>query len=149
MKIIYEKCGDRGQGLESLSSQNFFRLSFRNCKSCFYNCDNLLSFFHIRFESIRSLLCNITGHHHPGFRYFQGTIALQREKLTKCMGKMMSLCDNMTNIYAKCRIQNEKKNMNLFQLFSVLFSLESTVNCLKSKKLLTKKCPDCEFMVRG
>ena len=34
--------------------------------------------------------------------------------------------------------------MNLFQLFSVLVSLEFTVNCLKSKKN-TKKCSDCKI----
>ena len=28
----------------SLTSLNYFRLSFRNCKSCVYNCDDLLSF---------------------------------------------------------------------------------------------------------
>ena len=37
-----------------------------------------------------------------------------------------------------------KKNMNLFQLFSVLVLLEFTVNCLKSKKN-TKKCSDCKI----
>ena len=36
----------RGQGFESHSSLNvfFFRLSFHNCKSCVYNCDDLLSY---------------------------------------------------------------------------------------------------------
>ena len=34
----------RGQGFESRSSQNFFRLSFRSCFSCLYNCD-IDSFF--------------------------------------------------------------------------------------------------------
>ena len=34
----------RGQGFESRTSLNFFRLSFRNCKSCVYNCDDLLSY---------------------------------------------------------------------------------------------------------
>ena len=35
----------RGQGFESRRSLNvFFRLSFRNCKSCVYNCDDLLSY---------------------------------------------------------------------------------------------------------
>ena len=33
------------RGFESRTSLNFFRLSFRNCKSCVYNCDDLL--FHI------------------------------------------------------------------------------------------------------
>ena len=28
----------------SLTSLNYFRLSFPNCKSCVYNCDDLLSF---------------------------------------------------------------------------------------------------------
>ena len=30
----------RGQGFESRTSLNFFRLSFRNCKSCVCNCDD-------------------------------------------------------------------------------------------------------------
>ena len=34
----------RGQGFESRTSLNFFRLSFRNCKSCVYNCDDLHSY---------------------------------------------------------------------------------------------------------
>ena len=34
----------RGQGFESRTSLNFFRLSFRNCKSCVYNYDDLLSY---------------------------------------------------------------------------------------------------------
>ena len=34
----------RVQGFESCTSLNFFRLSFRNCKSCVYNCDDLLSY---------------------------------------------------------------------------------------------------------
>ena len=35
----------RGPGFGSSTSLNFFfRLSFRNCKSCVYNCDDLLSY---------------------------------------------------------------------------------------------------------
>ena len=34
----------RGQGFESRTSLNIFRLSFRNCKSCVYYCDDLLSY---------------------------------------------------------------------------------------------------------
>ena len=34
----------RVQGFESRTSLNFFRLSFRNCKSCVYNCDDHPSF---------------------------------------------------------------------------------------------------------
>ena len=34
----------RGQGFESRTNLNFFRLSFRNCKSCVYNCDDLFSY---------------------------------------------------------------------------------------------------------
>ena len=34
----------RGQGFESCTSLNFFRLSFCNCKSRVYNCDDLLSY---------------------------------------------------------------------------------------------------------
>ena len=41
-----------------------------------------------------------------------------------------------------------EENMNLFQLFSVLVLLESTVNYLKSKTN-TKKVPIAKFMVRG
>ena len=33
----------RSQGFESRTSLNFFRLSFHSCKSCVYNCDDLLS----------------------------------------------------------------------------------------------------------
>ena len=34
----------RGQGFESVQAWIFFRLSFRNCKSCVYNCDDHPSF---------------------------------------------------------------------------------------------------------
>ena len=34
----------RGQGFESRTSLGFFRLFFRNCKSCVYNCDDHHSF---------------------------------------------------------------------------------------------------------
>ena len=34
----------RGQGFESRTSLNFFRLSFPNYKSCVYNRDDLLSY---------------------------------------------------------------------------------------------------------
>ena len=34
----------RGQGFESRTNLNFFKLSFRNCKSCVYNCDDHSSF---------------------------------------------------------------------------------------------------------
>ena len=53
--------------------------------------------------------------------------------------QMMSLCDVM-NKY--------KNNMTLFQLFSVLVLLESTLNCPKSKKL-QRNVPIVKFMVRG
>ena len=45
-----------------------------------------------------------------------------------------ALRDNMANVCAKCRMQNEK---NIHPL-AVLFSLESTVSWLKSRKLLKK-----------
>ena len=35
----------RGQGFKSCTSLNFFRLSFRNCKRCVYNCNDLLSYY--------------------------------------------------------------------------------------------------------
>ena len=43
---LVERCTwyRRVQGFESCTSLNFFRLSFRNCKSCVYNCDDLLSY---------------------------------------------------------------------------------------------------------
>ena len=34
----------RGQGFESCTNLNFFRLSFCNCKSGIYNCDDLISY---------------------------------------------------------------------------------------------------------
>ena len=34
----------RGQRFESRTILRFFRLSFHNCKSCIYNCDDLLSY---------------------------------------------------------------------------------------------------------
>ena len=34
----------KGQAFESCTSHFFFRLSFRNCKSCVYNCNDLLSY---------------------------------------------------------------------------------------------------------
>ena len=40
----------RGHGFESRSSLNFFRLSFRNCISCVYNCDDQ-SFIYCFFRS--------------------------------------------------------------------------------------------------
>ena len=40
------------------------------------------------------------------------------------MGKMTSLCDNVTNVYVN-NVEQEKKSINLFYSFSVLFSLES------------------------
>ena len=36
------------------------------------------------------------------------------EEKTECMSKMTSLRNNVTNVYSKCRMYNEKKNMNLF-----------------------------------
>ena len=42
----------------------------------------------------------------------------------------------------------QETNMNLFQLLSVLFSPETKVNCLKSKKL-QRNVPTAKFMVRG
>ena len=42
------------------------------------------------------------------FHYFQGTAPLWRKKLTECTSKMTSLCNNMTNVYAKCRTYNKK-----------------------------------------
>ena len=38
-RALHRYC--RGQRFESHASLNFFRLSFRNCKSCVYNCDDL------------------------------------------------------------------------------------------------------------
>ena len=45
-KILYRHIVfiHRGQGFESRTSLNVFRLSFRNCKSCVYNCDDPLSY---------------------------------------------------------------------------------------------------------
>ena len=55
----------RGQGFESRTSLNIlFRLSFRNCKSCVYNCDDLHS-------------CNSSlRHSHICFSYFQNFIII-------------------------------------------------------------------------
>ena len=47
MKIIYENCGVKNSMKEEHSSYThnfFFRFSFRNCKGCVYNCDDLLSY---------------------------------------------------------------------------------------------------------
>ena len=49
----------RGQGFESRTSLNFFRLSFRNCKSCVYDCDNLLSYNSL--PSLRSRRVKVVG----------------------------------------------------------------------------------------
>ena len=52
----------RGQGFESRTSLNFFRLSFRICKSCVYNCDDHPSFnsslrsSHIWFSYIQNFI---------------------------------------------------------------------------------------------
>ena len=40
--MLHQYC--RGQGFKFCTSLNFFRLSFRICKGCFYNCDDLLSY---------------------------------------------------------------------------------------------------------
>ena len=50
---LVEHCSSitEGQGFESLTSLNFFRLSFRNCKSCVKNCDDLLSYSSIHRSS--------------------------------------------------------------------------------------------------
>ena len=74
-----------------------------------------------------------------GFVTFMGTVPLWRKKLTECTSKMKRLRDNMTNLHAKCRDQNaKKKNINLFWLFSILTSLEYTLNV-----------PSAIFVVRG
>ena len=41
--------------VRSLASLNFFRLSFRNCISCLYNCDDLLCiyFFILQFKYMK------------------------------------------------------------------------------------------------
>ena len=38
------------------------------------------------------------------------------------MSKMMSLCDNVTNLYAKCRMWNEKKKRLYFSYFCIILS---------------------------
>ena len=45
-KILYRHIVfiHRGQGFESRTSLNVFRISFRNCKRCVYNCDDPLSY---------------------------------------------------------------------------------------------------------
>ena len=65
------------------------------------------------------------------------------------MDKLTSLRDNVTNVYAKCRKWNEKKIYESVYLCSVLLSLESTVNYLKSKKYKRTNFPTAKFMVRG
>ena len=47
----------RSQGFESCTSQNFFTLSFRNCKSCVYNCDDL--------RSCKTYFCGVSLKHLP------------------------------------------------------------------------------------
>ena len=49
MKIIYEICGVKNCMKEDL---NFFRPSFRNCKSCVYDCDDLLSYNYLCFADL-------------------------------------------------------------------------------------------------
>lgn len=64
--------------------------------------------------------------------------------------------DELTRQRDECirQMQNveREKNMNLPSLFSVLNSLESTVNCLKSKKLQrnvpTKFCGNVPYGVK-
>ena len=41
-RVLHQYC--RGQGFKFCTSLNFFRLFFRICKGCFYNCDDLLSY---------------------------------------------------------------------------------------------------------
>ena len=63
----------RGQGFESCTSLNFFRLSFRNCKRCVYNCDDILSYHsslhssHIWFSYIHNF--NIKQYYLLGIHY--------------------------------------------------------------------------------
>ena len=51
------------------------------------------------------------------FITFLGTIALLWKKITECMSKLASLYYSVTNVYAKCTMQNGKKNKNLFSYF--------------------------------
>ena len=41
-RVLHQYC--RGQGFKFCTNLNFFRPSFRICKGCFYNCDDLLSY---------------------------------------------------------------------------------------------------------
>ena len=43
------------QEFKSSTSLNFFRLSFRNCKSCVYKCDDLLSYNYIYFIRLNTI----------------------------------------------------------------------------------------------
>ena len=59
-RVLHRYC--RGQGFESRTSLNFFSLSFRNCKSCISNCNDLLLYnsspqsSRIRFSYIHNLI---------------------------------------------------------------------------------------------
>ena len=69
----------------------------------------------------------------PGFCYL-GTRAIQGI--------------NCLNAHAKCRKYCVREKMNLFYLITVIFSLESTINWLKTKKLQKSNytCPDCNIL---
>ena len=64
----------------------------------------------------------------------------------KCSRKMLALSclREMTNFWRK-QIK-EKKKMNLFEFVNVIFSLETTIEWLKARKLLksTHTCEDCK-----
>lgn len=55
------------------------------------------------------------------FITFRGTL-LYRGKITECPSKMMSLCDNTTNVYAKCRMQKKKKHHSFFTIFCIILT---------------------------
>ena len=53
----------RGHGFESRSSLNFFRLNFRNCLSCIYNCDDLsLIHYFFRISNIWIFIYSLLRH---------------------------------------------------------------------------------------
>ena len=73
----------RGQGFESHTSLNFFRLSFCNCKSCIYNCDDLLSFKTITCYKSSTLLANYNKKLMFSLAILRETLRLSGNKITE------------------------------------------------------------------
>ena len=68
------------------------------------------------------------------------------------MGKIRSLCDNVTNVDAKCRMLNEKKKHESVLVIFCIIPAWGYGTCKLPKmklKKLQKNVPTAKFIVRG